>query len=150
VAIAHLIACTEMNDRNQGPAQTHTKLPYEEGALNEMIYASFNSMLTPEQVTEMYSMCLDDVDRRIRLLQQTVAEQDVEAYRRATHSIKGTCGMVGAVRLAALAAKMESSWIPQPGDSEPYEEFLLALAELRGILNRKSIPLLPSACPDTL
>jgi len=147
---ADLIAFTKMDDHNQSSAQTHEKLREEGGALNETTYASFESMLTPEQLGELYGICLEDVDRRIRLLQQAVAEQDIEAYRCVTHSIKGTCGMVGAVRMAALAAKMESSSMPQPGDLEPYKEFLLASAELRRILNAKSIPLLRSVGPDRL
>lgn len=145
----NLIAFTHMDDCNYAPAQPHQNVP-DQRALSETIYASFESMLTPHQIGELYSMCLDDVGRRIRLLQETAAAQDVEAYRRAIHSVKGTCGMVGALRLAALATAMESATMPQPGDLQPYEEFLLASAELRRILILKSIPLSPSASPDTL
>jgi hypothetical protein len=58
--------------------------------------------------------------------------------------------MVGALRLAALASSMESASLPQPGDLQPFGEFLLASAELRRILKLKSIPLSPSAGSDTL
>jgi HPt (histidine-containing phosphotransfer) domain-containing protein len=145
----NLLAFIEMDDCNDASTQPHQNVP-DLHALSETIYASFESMLTPQQIGELYGTCLDDVDRRIRLLQETVAEQDIEAYRRATHSIKGTCGMVGALRLAALASSMESASLPQPGDLQPFGEFLLASAELRRILQSKSIPLSPSAGSDTL
>lgn len=112
----------------------------ESARLSDSIYGSFERMLTPAQVGELYSMCLDDADRRIRLLQQSAHQQDQENFRNIIHAIKGTCGMVGALQLAAMAAAMEQAPMPGPEDQSPYEQFLCASAHLRRILKAKSIP----------
>lgn len=112
----------------------------EAAILSEPIYGSFEQMLTPAQISELYAMCLNDADRRIRLLQQSAAAQDQENFCTVIHAIKGTCGMVGALQLASLAAAMEQGPMPVPDDSAPYERFLCASAHLRRILNSKSIP----------
>ena len=98
-------------------------------------------MLTREQLAEMYSLCLDDVERRIRILQETAGTLDAETFRTSVHTIKGTCGMVGALELAALATSMEESTPPAVDDLAPYLQFLIATAQLRRILNAKSIQL---------
>lgn len=111
----------------------------ESEILSESIYGSFERMLAPEQVTELYAMCLDDADRRVRLLQQTAAAQDQENFRVVMHAIKGTCGMVGALELAAMATALEQEPMPKADNPAPYEEFLCASAHLRRILMGKSI-----------
>ena len=127
------------------PHQPHQPdTPAERGVpeseiLSESIYGSFERMLTPEQVTELYAMCLDDADRRVRLLQQAAAAQDQENFRVVMHAIKGTCGMVGALELAAMATTLEQEPMPKADDPAAYEEFLCASAHLRRILKGKSI-----------
>lgn len=116
-------------------------LPEESRALSASIFASFERMLSREQVSELYAMCLDDADRRIQLLEQSSADQDQENFRRVIHAIKGTCGMVGALELAALAAQMEQGPMPTADDHAPYQQFLSASGYLRRILRSKSIPL---------
>lgn len=112
----------------------------EAAVLSESIYGSFERMLTPAQISELYSMCLNDADRRIRLLQQSAPAQDHENFRAIIHAIKGTCGMVGALQLAAMATILEQSAMPATDDLAPYQQFLCASAHLRRILNAKSIP----------
>jgi HPt (histidine-containing phosphotransfer) domain-containing protein len=64
---------------------------------------------------------------------------DDDAYKRAAHSIKGGCGMVGALELARLAAWMEEyGWQDVDGSVPPWQrldDFLSASARLRRILD---------------
>jgi HPt (histidine-containing phosphotransfer) domain-containing protein len=64
-----------------------------------------------------------------------VEADDQEAYRRAAHSIKGGCGMVGATELAKLAAAMEENGFSTVDNKGPLQQFLAASARLRRILD---------------
>jgi CheY-like chemotaxis protein len=103
--------------------------------LSLSIYTSFKESLRPDQLRQLYTMSLDDADRRIGLMRQARAAGDADAFKRSAHSVKGGCGMVGALELARLAAHMEH-FGPQPVDlSDPLDEFLDASARLRRILD---------------
>ena len=103
-------------------------------ALNESTYGSLAQSMPPEQLLALYMMCLDDADRRIETMRVASATRDADTYRRAAHSIKGGCGMVGALELATLATKMEENPLPEVGDVVSFEVFLRASARLRSIL----------------
>lgn len=98
--------------------------------LSEATYASLADSMPRAQLLELYTMCLDDADRRIGLMRTMIAEGDRDGFERAAHAIKGGCGMVGALELAALAEGMEQ----QGGAPGALDEFLLASARLRRIL----------------
>ncbi len=103
--------------------------------LNPAIYEAFSQSLPADQVQRLYRMCLDDADQRIGVMRKAVAEHDFEAFHRSAHAIKGGCGMVGAVELAAIAEEMESSGPDSIGDTAPLERFLSASARLRRMLD---------------
>jgi len=107
--------------------------------LSRPIYAAFAQTMTPQQLRQLYAMCLDDADSRIGLMRHALAAGDAEAYRRAAHSIKGGSGMVGALELARIAAQMEANG-PHTVDNivpptQLLDEFLAASARLRRILD---------------
>ena len=52
------------------------------------------------------------------------------------HSIKGGCGMVGAIELAKIAADFEQQGMPAVHNMVPFQQFLAASARLRGMLGR--------------
>ena len=103
--------------------------------LNRKIFDSLAHSMPAEQLRKLYDLSLDDAEARIEVMRQAIAADDEDAYRRAAHSSKGGCGMVGAVELASLASAMEENG-PQPVDeSGPLEQFLSASARLRRILD---------------
>jgi CheY-like chemotaxis protein len=108
--------------------------PALDGVLNRIVYESFSKSLTAEQLDQLYTMSLDDADRRIGQMQEAVALDDDGAYRRAAHSIKGGCGMVGATQLARIAAVMEDAGLANVDEKDPLLQFLDASARLRRIL----------------
>ncbi len=110
--------------------------PGDAAVLSETTFASILQTMPKEQVRKLYAMCLDDVDRRIGLLQQASLDRDIDAFRRTAHSIKGGCGMVGALELAALATLMEEDGMPAVHTVVPFDDFLRASARLRGMLGR--------------
>ncbi len=119
--------------------ETHAAVimaPGDAAVLSDTTFASILHTMPKEQVRKLYAMCLDDVDRRIGLLQQASATRDADAFMRTAHSIKGGCGMVGALELAALATVMEQDGMPAVHSVVPFEDFLRASARLRGMLGR--------------
>lgn len=106
--------------------------------LSEATYASLAGGMPRTQLLELYAMCLDDADRRIGLMRALVAAGDRDAYERAAHAIKGGCGMVGALELAALAEEMEQNGPAGDGSTAPLDNFLLASTRLRRILGAQS------------
>lgn len=121
-------------DSTAAPSPGQMETTDHSGALSRSIYDSFAKSMTPEQVRQLYTMSLDDADARIGTMQQALDAGDGDAYRRAAHSIKGGCGMVGAVELASLASEMEEKGPGAVDNSGPLKQFLSASARLRRIL----------------
>jgi HPt (histidine-containing phosphotransfer) domain-containing protein len=104
--------------------------------LNEATFLAIHNSMPKEQVWALYSMCLDDADARLAIVRKASEDRDAEGFHRAAHSIKGGCGMVGAVELAGLAAAFEENGMPMVHTVVPFDDFLAASARLRGMLGR--------------
>jgi CheY-like chemotaxis protein/HPt (histidine-containing phosphotransfer) domain-containing protein len=103
--------------------------------LNRSIYDSFAQTMPSEQLRKLYAMSIDDADARIETMREALEAGDEDAYKRAAHSIKGGCGLVGAAELARLASTMEELGPQIVDKSVPLSEFLTASARLRRILD---------------
>ncbi|HUD23019.1 MAG TPA: response regulator [Acidobacteriaceae bacterium] len=84
------------------------RLPGDQPVLNEDTYQQLAASMPAAQLLQMYAMCLNDVRTRITTMRRLVAAHDGPAFVREAHSIKGGCGMLGAVELYRIAAEMES------------------------------------------
>jgi CheY-like chemotaxis protein/HPt (histidine-containing phosphotransfer) domain-containing protein len=82
--------------------------PSSDPILNEKIYQQLVASMPPQQLLEMYSMCLDDARDRIAGMRQLLATHDKARFIREAHAIKGGCGMLGATELHRMAAGLES------------------------------------------
>jgi len=76
--------------------------------LNEEVYDKLASSMSQEQLTQLYQLCLDDCRRRIDAMRQAAGQNNMTACRKEAHTIKGSCGMVGAVEIASLGELIES------------------------------------------
>lgn len=83
---------------------------------------------------ELYQMTLDDVQERLRRMTAAAEEGDSATVRREAHTIKGSCGMVGALELQALAAATEGG---SPFDTAALVNFNAACQRLRRMLDEK-------------
>jgi CheY-like chemotaxis protein len=75
--------------------------------LNQTIYARMTASMKPEQLREIYAVCLEDSRRRIEQMRTMNAKGQDEQFRAEAHAIKGACSMLGAARLAEIAAGLE-------------------------------------------
>ena len=106
--------------------------------LNEKVYAKLAANLQGTQLQALYSLCMDDAEKRLRSMKAAAEAQDADAFMRAAHAVKGGCGMVGATELAALAGAMEIEGVPDFDNQEPFFEFMAAIARLRRMLDART------------
>jgi CheY-like chemotaxis protein len=76
-------------------------------ALNETIFNALGKTLPLKQLLELYDLTLADVAKRHTRIEAAAAAGDLDTVQREAHAIKGSCGMVGASELQALAAATE-------------------------------------------
>ncbi|HEY2737848.1 MAG TPA: response regulator, partial [Thermoanaerobaculia bacterium] len=77
-------------------------------------------------VREIVDSFLTEMPSRLERLRQALAEQDAPALAFAAHTLKGSSGQIGAVRLVALSAELELSG--RSGDLAPAAHLLAELA----------------------
>jgi len=87
------------------PADSSSEVP----VLNEEIYQRLAASMPAPQLQQIYEMCLHDVRARIASMRQLAAARDGAAFVRQAHTIKGGCGMLGAIELHRMAAELEAN-----------------------------------------
>lgn len=75
--------------------------------LDGTIFEQLKSKIGGEPLRQLYDMTLDDVRARLDRIAAAAAQGDDATVRQEAHTIKGSCGMVGALELQALAAATE-------------------------------------------
>ena len=118
--------------------QARERVPEAASILNETIYRNLAQSMPAAQLRALYDLCLDDADRRMKLMETAAEARDADAFVRAAHAVKGGCGMVGASELAELASGMETGGLPPVGSTAPFDEFLAASRRLRVMLDAQS------------
>jgi CheY-like chemotaxis protein len=104
--------------------------------LDEATYNKLHTAMTPQQVKAMFDFCLTDAAQRLTRMAEAVATNDDALYRREAHTIKGGCGMLGALELREMAGAMETQGLAGDGNEidNPRNRFTDATARLRRIL----------------
>jgi CheY-like chemotaxis protein len=102
--------------------------------LNQTIYQKLSGSLRAAQIEQLYTLCLQDIGKRLSEMERAAAASDDAAYRREAHAIKGSCGMVGAIELQKLATLMEEQGFVATNHVATHQEFTLAVERLRRIL----------------
>jgi CheY-like chemotaxis protein len=87
--------------------------------LDEVVYQKMSGMMPPAAVREVYEACVEDARARGREMRVAASADDLTTVRRIAHTLKGSAGMVGARKLAAIAADLEL------GANEPEQVFKL-------------------------
>jgi len=81
--------------------------------------------LSQETLCRLIDLTLLDVERQVAAAQEALAKMDAKALGTAMHSLKGSCGSVGAARLADLCAALEK--LAREGTTDGAEERLSAV-----------------------
>jgi CheY-like chemotaxis protein len=98
--------------------------------LNENVYESLAGSMSQEQLAQLYQLCLDDCRRRIEAIRQAAGQNNMDACRKEAHTIKGSCGMVGATEIASLGEIIESHGLVANPEDVLYQ-MMLACGRLK-------------------
>ncbi len=102
--------------------------------LDETIFHSLAKSIPAPQLSQLYAMTLDDVAKRHARMEAALAAADISTLQREAHTVKGSCGFVGAAELQALAAHLETGTTP---DTATLAEIPAASLRLRSMLKSK-------------
>jgi CheY-like chemotaxis protein len=106
--------------------------------LDEAVYDRLASSMSQEKLTQLYQLCLDDCGRRMNVIAQAAGQNNVDACRKEAHIIKGSCGMLGATKIAMLGAFIESNGLfANIGGS--LDEMMLACRQLEDQLRARGL-----------
>jgi CheY-like chemotaxis protein len=126
--------------------------------LDETIYAKLTQSMKPNQLLQLYTLCMEDARTRILALRRAATDRDKAAFIHQAHAIKGSAGMLGATEIYNLAAALErtalatphldlpnvadpDSLLPKSAEKvNPLDELSLACNRLERILLARAIP----------
>jgi HPt (histidine-containing phosphotransfer) domain-containing protein len=135
---ARLVEQTKMQTGEQIAAEAEqptiedsaTRLP----PLNDKIFEQLKAKVDSETLRQMYDMTLEDVRARLERIADAVQRGDQSSVRQEAHTIKGSCGMLGALELQTLAAATEGG---SPVDTSALADFDSACNRLQRMLNER-------------
>jgi len=113
-------------------------LDTDELVVSADVLNKLRQMMTEKAVRAIYEAMVDDLDRRIEALGAAIERHDGEEVRRIGHTIKGGCGMAGALQAARLGALLEADTVRQDNHLDDKSTLLadlrIASRELRRML----------------
>ena len=102
--------------------------------LDDKIFEQLKSKVGSDLLRQMYEMTLDDVRVRLERIAKAAKRGDQPTARHEAHTIKGSCGMLGALELQALAAATEGG---SPIDTSALADFDSACKRLQRMLSER-------------
>jgi CheY-like chemotaxis protein/HPt (histidine-containing phosphotransfer) domain-containing protein len=110
------------------------KIPAHLPPLDDNIFEQLKSKVGSDLLRQMYEMTLDDVRARLERIADAAERDDQPIVRQEAHTIKGSCGMLGALELQSLAAATEGG---SPVDTSALADFDSACKRLQRMLSER-------------
>jgi CheY-like chemotaxis protein len=101
---------------SSAPGSAPSLLDAGDPVVSAEILAQLRTLMPEAAVRNLYETVVADLGRRIDALAEAMAKGNSAEVRRIGHTIKGGCGMAGAVEAARLGALIEA-WGGQTGDN---------------------------------
>jgi CheY-like chemotaxis protein/HPt (histidine-containing phosphotransfer) domain-containing protein len=98
------------------------------------VIQKLRKMMPIESLHSVFAACIADTQASLQAIQNELQPGDDESVRRLAHRIKGAASMVGAVRLARLAADLETGGSKQAATPGVLDDLLSACSELERML----------------
>jgi HPt (histidine-containing phosphotransfer) domain-containing protein len=108
-----------------------------EPVVSEATLAQLRELMSPAAVGEIYAAVVADLGKRLEALEAAIARKDSAEVRRIGHSIKGGCGMAGAMQAAHLGAQLEAGSNDLDHSARFVGDLRNALGNLERILKRE-------------
>jgi two-component system sensor histidine kinase EvgS len=103
-------------------------------AIDTTVVYKMLKMMPKEAFYELFAACIADSRSSLRSIQDLVSRRDLSGVAPLAHRIKGAASMVGAVRLAWLAAGLEAGGSKPAATPAVLEDLLSACSELERML----------------
>ncbi len=103
-------------------------------ALDMAVIKKLLAMMPKQALLELFAACIEDSRTCIRALQNQVHQGDEGEVPPLAHRIKGAASMVGAVRLARMAAGLEMGGSKEAATPGVLDDLLSACSELERML----------------
>jgi len=75
--------------------------------LDQSVLAGLRELGDQELLKELAGLFLEDVPPQLETLRQAIEGDDASGVQRVAHTLKGSCGNMGAVRMATICAELE-------------------------------------------
>jgi len=108
--------------------------PARKPPVDDKIFEQLRSKVGNDLLRQMYEMTLEDVRARLGRIATAAKSGDEATIRQEAHTIKGSCGMMGALELQALATATEGG---SPVDTSALADFDSACQRLQRMLNER-------------
>jgi CheY-like chemotaxis protein len=108
-----------------------------EPVVNPETLAQFRQLMTEATVREIYQAVVTDLNKRLAALEKAIAGGNKDEIRRIGHSIKGGCGMAGAMQAARLGAFFESKSDQLDNCADALRELYSATSRLERMLEKE-------------
>ena len=102
--------------------------------VDDKIFEQLKSRVGSDTLRQMYDMTLEDVRERLERIADAAQRGDQPVIRHEAHTIKGSCGMMGALELQAMAAATEGG---SPVDTSALADFDSACKRLQRMLSER-------------
>lgn len=109
----------------QPPSSARLPLGMQAPVISPKTLGQLREMMKEDAVREIYSAVVADLEKRRASLETAIQAGDGDAIRRIGHSIKGGCGMAGALEAASVGELIEAG-----GDDLEYIRSLMPLFEV--------------------
>jgi CheY-like chemotaxis protein len=98
--------------------------------VNPETLAQLREMMPESAVKQIYQAIVADLSKRLVALEAAIAKGDDAEVRRIGHSIKGGCGMAGALQAAHIGALLQSG-VPESANRNQLDNSTGLLGDLR-------------------
>lgn len=113
----------------QGGKGRRSRLDTKRPVISAETLAQFRGMMPETAVREIYVAVAADLNKRMQLLEVSIAKDDDAEVRRIGHAIKGGCSMAGVMQAAHLGALFEE--LPAGSESNHLDNSMALLSDLR-------------------
>ena len=108
----------------------------DETVLDPAVLARLRDLMPEPAVAQVFEACLHDARKRVGWMRELLKAGNFAAIRSEAHTIKGGASMVGAVRMATIAAALEHNVYQEDDLQLRLDELLYACDDTERILFR--------------
>ena len=135
LAIEELRKALDPGKKSQPGARAKRKIPTSASEVLDMsVVGKLLTMMPAAALQEVIYACIADTRTCVETLRKQQNNHDLDGTRQTAHRIKGAASMIGAARLARIAASLESGSGKVAATPRVFDDLLSACSELEDML----------------